>query len=60
MKFHHLPPAMRALAAFVVTVVLAFLAAAALLMPEVMVQSVDSMVRLPGGVEQILTQGFSE
>ncbi len=60
MKFHQLPPGMRALAAFAVTVVLAFLAAAALLMPDVMVQSVDSMVRLPGGVEQILTQGFPE
>ncbi|EJE51010.1 hypothetical protein PMI14_04341 [Acidovorax sp. CF316] len=60
MKFHHLPPRMRAVAAFVVTVVLAFLAAAALLMPDIMVQSVDSMVRLPGGVEQILTQGFSQ
>jgi hypothetical protein len=58
MKFHHLPPRMRAAAAFAATVVLAFMAAATLLMPDIMVQSVDSMVRLPGGVEQILTQGF--
>jgi hypothetical protein len=58
MKFHHLPPRARAVAAFVVTVVLAFLAAATVLMPDITVQSVDSMVRLPGGVEQILTQGF--
>jgi hypothetical protein len=60
MKFHQLPPRTRAAAAFVVAVVLAFLAAAATLMPDVTVQSADSMVRLPGGVEQIITQGFAE
>ena len=60
MKSHQLPRRKRPVAAFVVTVVLAFLASAALLMPDIMVQSVDSMVRLPGGVEQIITQGFPE
>lgn len=60
MKSHPLPRRKHPVAAFVVTIVLAVLAAAALLMPDVMVQSVDSMVRLPGGVEQILTQGFPE
>lgn len=60
MKSHPLPRRKHPLAAFVVIVVLAVLAAGALLMPDVMVQSVDSMVRLPGGVEQIITQGLSE
>lgn len=60
MKFHQLPRRMRSAAAFVVAVVLAFLAAAVTLMPDVTVQSADSLVRMPGGVEQILTQGFPE
>jgi len=54
MKRHPLPPETGALAAFVATVVLALLAAASLLMPEVAVQSVDSMSLPPNGLDQLL------
>lgn len=50
----------RALAAFAGTVVLAVLAAASLLMPDVAVQSVDSMPLLPSGLDQILANGVFE
>ena len=47
MKRHSLPPGARAVAAFLGTVVLALLAAVTVLMPDVAVQSVDSMLHLP-------------
>ncbi|MBT9512069.1 MAG: hypothetical protein IV104_06960 [Acidovorax sp.] len=59
MKRHSLPPGARALAAFIGTVVLAVLAAVALLMPDVAVQSVDSMLLLPTlGLDEILSTRF--
>jgi hypothetical protein len=58
MKRRPLTPGTRALAAFTGTVVLALLAAASLLMPEVTVQSVDSMPLLPGGLDQLLLSGI--
>ncbi|KRD23873.1 MULTISPECIES: hypothetical protein [Acidovorax] len=60
MKRHPLTPGTRALAAFAGTVVLAVLAAASLLMPDVTVQSVDSMSLLPSGLDQILPSSFLE
>ena len=50
----------RALAAFVGTVVLAVLASASLLMPDVTVQSADSMPLLPSGLNQLVDTGFVE
>ena len=50
----------RALAAFVGTVVLAVLAAASLLMPDVTVQSADSMPLLPSGLNQLVDTSFVE
>lgn len=60
MKRPPLRPGTRALAAFAGTVVLAVLAAASLLMPDVAVQSVDSMPLLPSGLDQMLTAGLFE
>lgn len=60
MKRHPLPPGTRAVAAFAGTVVLAVLAAASLLMPDVTVQSADSISMLPNGLEQILPTGLFE
>ena len=60
MKRHPLPPGARALVAFVGTVVLAVLAAASLLTPDVAVQSVDSMALLPNGLDQILPTSLFE
>ena len=60
MKRHPLTPGTRALAAFAGTVVLAVLAAASLLMPDVTVQSVDSMSLLPVGLEQLFPSSFFE
>lgn len=60
MKRHPLPPGTRALAAFAGTVVLALLAAASLLTPDVAVQSVDSMALLPNGLDQILPTSLFE
>lgn len=60
MKRHPLTPGTRALAAFAGTVLLAVLAAASLLMPDVTVQSVDSMSLLPGGLEQLFPSSFFE
>jgi hypothetical protein len=60
MKRHPLPPGARALAAFAGTVVLAVLAAASLLMPDVAVQSVDSMSLLPNGLDQLLPTSLFE
>ena len=62
MKRRPLSPAARALAAFIGTVVLAVLAAVSLLLPDVAVQSVDSMSRLPTGLglDQILFSPFSK
>ena len=50
----------RALAAFVGTVVLAVLASASLLMPDVTVQSADSMPLLPSGLNQLVDTSFVE
>lgn len=58
MKRHSLPPGARAVVAFVGTVVLAVLAAVSVLMPDVAVQSVDSMLHLPAGLDEILSNGF--
>lgn len=60
MKRRPLPPGARALVAFVGTVVLAVLAAASLLTPDVAVQSVDSMSLLPNGLDQILPTSLFE
>lgn len=58
MKRRPWTPGTRALAAFTGTVVLALLAAASLLMPDVTVQSADSMPLLPGGLDKILFSGI--
>jgi len=58
MKRHSLPPGARALVAFIGTVVLAVLAAVSLLMPDVAVQSVDSMSNGLTGLDQILSTSF--
>jgi len=60
MKRHPITPGTRALAAFAGTVVLAVLAAASLLMPDVTVQSADSMPLLPSGLDQILAPSLFE
>lgn len=60
MKRQPLTPGTRALAAFAGTVVLAVLAAASLLMPDVTVQSVDSMPLLPSGLDQIFPSSLFE
>lgn len=60
MKRRSLTPGTRALFRFAATVVLAVLAAASLLMPDVAVQSVDSMSLLPNGLDQILPTSLFE
>ncbi|CAN7286089.1 hypothetical protein ASF11_16160 [Acidovorax sp. Leaf76] len=60
MKRHPMPPGTRALAAFVGTVVLAVLAAASVMTPDIAVQSADSMAMLPGGVDEILPANLFE
>ncbi|RYH00100.1 MAG: hypothetical protein EON58_01375 [Alphaproteobacteria bacterium] len=60
MKRHPMTPGARAIFAFAGTVVLAVLAAVSLLMPDVTVQSVDSMSMLPNGLDQILPASFFE
>lgn len=60
MKRHPFSPGARAIAAFAGTVVLAVLAAASVLMPDVTVQSVDSISMLPEGLDQILPVGLFE
>jgi hypothetical protein len=60
MKRRPLKSGTRALAAFTGTVVLALLAAASLLMPDVTVQSVDSMPLLPSGLDQLLLSSISD
>jgi hypothetical protein len=60
MKRHPWTPGTRALAGFAGTVVLALLAAASLLMPDITVQSVDSMPHLPSGLDQILLANWFE
>lgn len=60
MKRHPMTPGARAVFAFAGTVVLAVLAAVSLLMPDVTVQSVDSMSMLPNGLDQILPASFFE
>lgn len=54
MNRHHFQPGTRAIAAFAVTVCLAVLAAALGLLPEIAVQSVDSMTHLPNQLDQML------
>lgn len=58
MKCPCLPPAARALLAFIATVLLALLAALALLLPDMTAQSVDSMLHLPTGLDEILSLRF--
>lgn len=58
MQRRPLTPRTRALAAFAGTVVLAVLAAASLLMPDVTVQSADSMPLLPSGLNQLVDTSF--
>jgi non-ribosomal peptide synthetase component E (peptide arylation enzyme) len=60
MKRHNFPPGARAVFAFVGTVVLAFLAAASHLTPDIAVQSVDSMAMLPNGLDQLLPAALFE
>jgi hypothetical protein len=60
MKRHQWKPGTRALAGFTGTVVLALLAAASLLIPDITVQSVDSMPLLPSGLDQILLANWFE
>lgn len=60
MKRRPLTPGTRALFMFAGTVVLAVLAAASLLTPDVAVQSVDSMSLLPNGLDQILPTSLFE
>lgn len=58
MKRHFLPPGTRPLAAFIGTVVLAVLAAASVLMPDAVVQSVDSMSYIPTGWDDLTATRF--
>lgn len=58
MKRPPLTPGARAFAAFAGTIVLAVLAA--LVTPDVAVQSADAMSLLPGGIDQILPDSFFE
>lgn len=58
MKRHPLTPGARACVAFAGTVALAILAA--LVTPDVAVQSADAMSLLPGGLDQILPDSFFE
>jgi len=60
MKRHPWKPGTRALAGFTGTVVLALLAAASLLVPDITVQAVDSMPQLPSGLDQILVADWFE
>jgi hypothetical protein len=60
MNHHHAPPGTRAIAAFTLTVVLALLAAVLGLLPDFVVQSVDSMTRLPNELDQLLPTSVSE
>lgn len=60
MKRHPLPPGMRALAAFVGAVVLAVLAAASVMTPDIAVQSADSTAMLPNGLDQIFPASLFE
>lgn len=60
MKRHPFTPGARAVVAFAGTVVLAVLAAASLLMPDLTVQSVDSISMLPNGLDEILPAGLFE
>lgn len=52
MKHYFLKPNSRAFAGFVAAVVLAFLAAASLLLPDIAVPSVDAMHQLPAGLSE--------
>ena len=58
MKRHFLTPGARPLAAFIGTVVLAVLAAASVLIPDAVVQSVDSMSHVPMGWDGLTTTRF--
>lgn len=60
MKRHPLPPGARALLAFAGTVVLAFLAAASVLSPDIGVQSADSAALLPTGIDEIIPASLFE
>lgn len=60
MKRHPLPPGMRALAAFIGAVVLAVLAAASVMTPDIAVQSADSTAMLPNALDQILPANLLE
>ena len=60
MNHHQLRPGTRAIAAFAVTVVLSVLAAVLGLLPDMAVQSADSMTRLPNQLDQLLPPGLFE
>lgn len=60
MNRHHIPSGTRAIAAFTVTVVLAVLAAVLGLLPDIAVQSADSMTHLPSQLDQLLPAGLLE
>ncbi|MFZ2857606.1 hypothetical protein [Acidovorax soli] len=58
MNHHPTPSGTRAIAAFAATVVLSVLAAVLGLLPDVAVQSADSMTRLPDQLDQLLPTGL--
>lgn len=58
MKRHSFTPGTRALIAFVGTVLMALLAAASLLAPEITAQSADSLSHLPAGLDQMMNNGL--
>lgn len=60
MKRQSLPPGVRALAAFIGTVVLAVLAAASVVTPDIGVQSADSTAMAPIGLDEILPVSLFE
>lgn len=60
MNRHHFRPGNRAIGAFAVTVVLSVLAAVLGLLPDMAVQSADSMTRLPNQLGQLLPVGQFE
>lgn len=60
MNRHKPQPGTRAIVAFTATVVLSVLAAVVGLLPDVAVQSADSISHLPNHLDQLLPTGFFE
>ena len=60
MNRSHFQPGTRALVAFPVTVVLAVVAAVLGLLPDIAVQSADSMTHLPHQLDQLLPTSLFE